>query len=86
MPKMDDIVGNLGEPLDVVEYRVDDEDEHDACSSAEMVNADLDAGQRGNAADAVADKEAMPAHPSARDLGSATAPVDVIQLEEVCRV
>ncbi len=27
MPTMDDVVGNLGEPMSFVEYRVDDEDD-----------------------------------------------------------
>ncbi len=85
---MDDVVGNLGEPLDFdVEHRLDDED--DAPEGSANLNADTelqDANVTGpSRVTGVADMEA--AGPS----GSGGFDVDVldinnIELEEVCSV
>ena len=41
MSNLDDIVGNLGEPLDFVEYRLDDEDDAKDVNANGSANTDL---------------------------------------------
>lgn len=82
MPTLDDIVGNLGEPLDFdVEHRLDGEDEaQDGGADADALQ-DVAGASRGAG---IADIEA--AGPS--DSGSGSAEADVLGvdgiLEEVC--
>lgn len=81
MPNMDDVVGNLGEPLDFdVEHRLDDEDDvQDGGADADL-NAELqdDSAARTSGEIGVAYNEAEPS-----GSGSADADADVLGIDGV---
>lgn len=86
MPTMDDVVGNLGEPLEFVEYRVEDDEDGAQDGTAQVGETGLDAGQQDveNAFEStLADVEFT--GPSGSGSGSGVAGMDFEDLEtEVC--
>lgn len=71
MPTMDDVIGNLGEPLDFGQHHFDDED--GARDDGAHVNADGDANQQDSAG------------PSGSNSADADVlDINDIELEEVC--
>lgn len=45
MPTMDDVIGNLGEPLDFAEYRLEDDEDGDRDSAAAVSEIGSDGGR-----------------------------------------
>lgn len=46
MPTLDDVVGNLGEPLDFVEYHIEDDEDGEIDAAAQVDGADANAARR----------------------------------------
>ena len=94
IPTSDEVIGNLGEPLEFVDYRVGDEDDGlDGSAEADVsVNLDMDMERQGEGAErmfgtgrGLADLEAGSSG-SVRESVAAYEQVIDVQLEEVCVV
>ena len=92
VPTSDEVIGNLGEPLDYVDYCVDDEDDvRDGDAEADVVaNLDMDVERQGEGAEGMfgsahgwADLEVGPSGSMGEDVERDGRVIDV-QLEEVC--